>query len=195
MRPYNGYQARKSAGPREILPAGGYVCRIDGAKEETYQTRVGEMRVLVLAVEVVEGPYAGFFKKDFDANTREDRKWRGTFRLNVPKDDGSEMDAWTKTAFDNFAWAVQESNPGYVWNWDERTLKGKGLGVLWRNKEWEKDGKSGWTTEACAAASVQEIRENKFKVPKDKPLKKKSVDAAPAESAFTETEDDGELPF
>lgn len=195
MKPYANYQPRKSAGARETLPAGGYVCRIEGAKEESYNTRSGEMRVLVLAIEVVEGPYAGFWKKDFDANTREERKWRGVFRLNVPRDDGSEMDGWTKAAFDNFAWAVQESNPGYVWAWDEKTLKGKLLGVLYRNKEWEWEDKTGWTTEACAAASVQEVREGKFKIPKDKPLKKKSGTAATG-SAFTElANDDGELPF
>ena len=27
------------------------------------------------------------------------KKWKGSFRLNSPKDDGSEQDAWTKSKF------------------------------------------------------------------------------------------------
>ena len=70
--------------------------------------------------------------------------------------------------------------------------------MLWRNKEWEKDGSTGWTTEACACTSVEEIRSKKFRVPKDRPLKKSEAQTAAPEpetsATFTE-EDEGELPF
>ena len=85
---------------------------------------------------------------------------------------------------------MEQSNAGFAWNWDEKTLKGKKIGLLYRNKEWEFGGKSGWTTEAISADSVDNIREGKFRIPKDKPLANK-----PAEPTFTEIEDEGELPF
>ena len=192
MQKFNGYEAKKTMGAREILPAGGYVCRIDGAREEVYNTKNGDMHVLILAIEITEGEYTGFWKRDYDSNPNEDKKWRGTMRLNVPKDDGSEMDGWTKNAFNNAMWAIETSNPGYVWNWDERTLKGKTVGVIYRNREWERDGKTGWTTEAGALTSADDIRKGTFKKLKDKPLKNKPVQAP----TFTDISgDDGELPF
>ena len=184
MKAYNDFKAEKVSSGREILPAGGYVCDIKSAKEDKGQ--------LVMAIEVAEGQYAGFWKKDYDQNTNDDKKWRGTFRLWIPRDDGTEQDAWTKRSFGNFIWAVQESNPGYTWNWDEKTLKGKKIGVIYRNREWEYNGNTGWTTEAGGAASVDDIRAGNFKPLKDRPLKNKPVQT-PQFTEEASNEDD--LPF
>jgi hypothetical protein len=191
MKQFSGFEAKKTGGSsREILPAGGYVCTILSAKEEVYSWG----SKLAVAVDVDEGEYKGFFKKDFDGNDREDRKWRGTFRLTVPNDDGSEQDDWNKRKFGNFVWAVQESNPGYVWNWGEKTLKGKKVGLIWRNKEWEVNGRTGWTTEAGGSTSVENIREGKYRLLKELPLKNrpKTVDTVDAVDTV-DNEDD--LPF
>ena len=189
MREFKGFEAKKVGGGREILPAGGYVCEIKSAKEETYSW--GSR--LVLAIEVVEGEYAGFWKRDFDGNDRDDKKWRGIYRISVPSDDGSVQDAWTKRTFGNFIWAVEESNPGYRWNWDEKTLKGKKLGVLYRNYEWAMDDRTGWSTEAAGAVSVEDCRAGKFRLPKDRPLKNKPVQEQTTPDATAADEDD--LPF
>ena len=195
MKPYNGFKAQKSAGAREILPAGGYVCRIDGAKVETYKTRNGgTMETLIWAIEVIEGEHAGFWKKDFDSQTGEDKKWRGTMRINLPKDDGSEQDSWTKRTFENAMWALEDSNPGYTWDWDEKKLKGKIVGIIYRNREWEYNGNTGWTTEAGGVTSADDIRNGKFKPLKDKPLKNKSNQNNNSSSSFSDLSD-GDLPF
>lgn len=188
MKAYNDFKAEKAGGSREILPAGGYVCNILSAKEETFSW--GSR--LALAIDVAEGDYAGFFKKDFDSNDREDKKWRGIYRINIPKDDGSEMDGWTKRSFGNFIYSVQESNPGYSWNWDEKTLKGKKLGVLYRNREWEMNGRTGWTTEAAGSCTVEDIRNKTFRSLKDKPLKNRPEASAASPDSV---EDESDLPF
>lgn len=191
MKPYSDFKAEKTGGSREILPKGGYVCEIKSVKEESYKSDSGEFKVLILAIDVCEGEYAGFFKKDFDGNDREDKKWRGTYRINEPRDDGSEQDAWTKRVFNNFIYSVQESNHGYVWDWEEKKLKGKKLGVLFREREWEMNGRTGWSTEAAGSAPAQDIRDGTFKLPKDKPLKNRPAAQTPAETA----EDEDDLPF
>ena len=187
IKKYNGFEAKTSSA-REILPAGGYVAKIVSAKAE--ETQYGDR--LIVAFDIAEGEYAGFFKRDFDGNTNEDRKWRGTLRLSLPTDDGTEIDGWRVRSMNNFAGALEESNDGYTWDWNETKLKGKLLGVLFRNKEWEMNGRTGWTTEACSSTSAQRIRDGKFKVPKDKPLANRTVVPSPA---FAEVEDDGEVPF
>ena len=191
MKAFYGFKAEKASSGREILPAGAYVCEIKSVKEEENSGSYGTASFLSLAIEIVEGDYAGFWKKDFDGNDREDKKWRGIYRLSIPKDDGSEKDGWTKRTFGNFIYAVQESNPGYTWNWDEKTLKGKKVGVLYRNKEWEYNGRSGWTTEAAGSAPIEDVRKGVCKPLKDKPLANRPQTATVAETV----DDEGDLPF
>lgn len=191
IRGYNNYSAKKSVS-REPLPAGGYVCRILDVKLQNYTW--GD--VIVLSLDVVEGQYKDFFRKDYQAQSGEDKKWRGTLRLNIPKDDGSEKDAWTKRTFENAMWAFEASNNGYHFDWDEQKLKNLLVGVLYRNKEWEMNGSRGWTTESCAATSVEDIRSGNYKMPKDKPLSA-LTNLAPAGGyqSFASIGDDDELPF
>lgn len=191
MKQYSDFKSERSSSGREMLPAGGYVCKIISAKVE--QNDWGD--VLVVAHDVCEGEYDGIFKRDFDNNTMDNKKWRGTFRLNIPKDDGTEQDNWKKRSFNNFIWAVEQSNPGFAWGWDEKTLRGKKVGLLYRNEEWAMNGRTGWTTKAASSESVDNIRDGKFKPLKDKPLpESKKVAAAPT---FTEMddEDSSDLPF
>jgi hypothetical protein len=91
-------------------------------------------------------------------------------------------------------WAIEQSNPGYTWDWDEKKLKGKKIGVIYRNREWEYNGNTGWTTEAGGSESVENIRAGKFKMLKDKPLKNKSASSASA-TDYEEAGSEEELPF
>jgi hypothetical protein len=83
MRQYKDFKAERTSSGRETLPAGGYVCQILSAKVDSNQW--GD--TLIVAHDVCEGEYEGIFKRDFENNDREDKKWRGTFRLKLPKDD------------------------------------------------------------------------------------------------------------
>jgi hypothetical protein len=197
MRQFNGYKPTKPVSS-EPLPAGGYVAKI--LKAEVQQTQWGEK--LILSFDIADGPHRDFFANQYRNNPNEDKKWKGVYRLNVPADDGSEQDERNKRTFNGAIWAVEDSNTGYHFNWDERTLVGKFVGVLYRNKEWEFNGRTGWTTECCALESVVNVREGKFKMPKDKPLAQKSDAQSAYESggeypAFVEVKGslDDELPF
>lgn len=188
MKKYSDVEVKRVGGGKETLPAGGYVCQILSARVES-----GEWGdTLVIAHDVCEGEFKDFFKRDYEGNPNEDKKWRGTFRLRLPKDDGSEYDVFKKKSLGNFIWAIENSNSGYSWAWDEKTLKGKKIGLIYRNKEWAYNDRTGWTTEAAGTDSIDNIREGKFRQLKDKPLANKPVVDAPV---FTEEVDDGELPF
>ncbi|VYS75622.1 Uncharacterised protein [uncultured Anaerotruncus sp.] len=189
MKPFNGYKAEKAA-PREHLPAGGYVAEIKDAKEVEYSWG----RVLVVSFDIAEGEKKGFFAADYRSQQQEDKKWRGTYRLTVPKDDGSENDGRSKRTFGGAMWAIENSNQGYHWDWNEAGLKGKLVGVLYREKEWEMNGNTGWFTECCAFTDAASIRAGSFQTPKPKPLAQKAAPAAPAND-YLPIPDDGDLPF
>lgn len=191
MKAFNGLEIKKSVSASEPLPAGGYVAKILNAKVEEYSW--GE--VLVISFDIAEGEYKDFFSKQYKENTREDKKWKGNFRLTVPQESNQYFDSQKRT-FGNAIWAIEESNPGYHWDWNETALKGKMVGVLFRNFEWSMDdGRSGWSTECCTFVSVEDVRTGNFKQPKDKPLKNKAADNAPSSNFAVLDDPDSDLPF
>lgn len=193
MRQYKGYSAKKASGAREILPAGGYVAQIKAAKVVQYSW--GER--LEVAFDIIEGEFTGFFDRDYKNNTRDNKKWRGVIRISIPTDDDDpEKDAWKRNVFENFTYCLECSNSGYTWDWDENKLKGKKIGVLFNNFEWEIDGKSGWSTECRRTATVEDIRDGNFKIPADRPLKnKKQTTNSINADDFSPADDGDDVPF
>lgn len=168
IRRPNNWNEVKEFSDRQKLPLGAYVCKVKRAAVQANE--FGEQ--LCIVFDIVEGEFSGFFNDDFKNNNSENKKWKGVLRIFIPKDDGSEKDEWTKRSFKGMVTAFEKSNPGYKWNWDEASLTGKLIGILFRNEEWEYDGKTGWTVRPFRAISVDSVRSEDFRLPNDKPLKK-----------------------
>ena len=190
---YNGYAPAPVSTKPDCLPAGAYEAIIKGARVE--QTQWGGQR-LILALDVTEGEHKGHYQKMFDydsANGNFTPKWKGTIRINIPSGDGSEKDAWTKKLFEGAIYAIEKSNPGYTFDFDEGTLKGKAVGINVRNKEWEYNDMTGWTTEIGRLEVLDDVKQGKVKAMKDRPLQNKPQTADEA-AGFTAVETDN-LPF
>lgn len=203
IRKPNNWNEVKEFSDRPKLPLGAYVCKVKKAVVQS--TDYGDS--LCVLFDIVDGEYKGFFQKDFDSSTVDNKKWRGVLRQFLPRDDGSEKDEWTKSSFKGLTASFEKSNPGYQWNWDEASLVGKMVGILFRNEEWEYDGKTGWAVRPFRAISVDSARSGEFTLPKDKPLKNKTVVSSYQENNFNTLvgfvdqnfadlpDDDNELPF
>ena len=202
IRKPNDWENVQAFGERRSLPVGAYICKIIQAvvRDSGYGDQLN------IVFDISEGEYAGFFKDGFDSNPREDKKWKGVLRQFLPKDDGSEKDGWTKSSLKGLITAIEESNPGYTWNWDERTLAGKVIGIIFRNEEWEYDGKTGWATRPFRACSTDAVYDGRYMLPKDKPLKNNAAPAlypvygsvstpAPVNDYAMYGDDDDNLPF
>ena len=176
---------------RPQLPVGGYVMRIMGA--EVKENRIGQY--VLVRMDIAEGQYKDFFANDYRAQDQ-DKKWHCNYLLNVPLDDGSEKDGWTKRRFKTFTDALETSNDGYHFDWDEKKFKGLMIGGLFNIREWENGDRRGRGTNLAQVCSVEKIRSGKFRLPKDQLLH--SDAAEPASSApsggFTVVHDD-DLPF
>lgn len=197
----NNWNEVKEYSDRQKLPLGAYVCRVK--KAVLQDTDYGQQLCILFDIE--DGEYKGFYAEDFKNSTYKDKKWKGVLRVWLPKNDGSEKDEWTKSTLKGMVTAFEKSNPGYQWNWDENSLAGKVVGILFRNEEWEYEGKTGWTARPFKAISTDTVVDGKYTLPKDKPLKNKTaapvgysapVYEAPAASQFTMLDDDdSDLPF
>ena len=102
MRAINNWNDVKASTDFTALPAGGYVCRIQGAKIRTFEGKNGSFERLEVAVDICEGEYKDHFRRDFDSQNTEDKKWRGVFRLYVPSGDGSDQDNWSAAKLKRF---------------------------------------------------------------------------------------------
>lgn len=183
---------------RPKLPVGAYVCKI---KQAAVQDN-GYGLQLCLVFDIAEGEYSGFYAADFKSNQQQDKKWKGVLRQFLPKDDGSDKDEWTKSSLKGLLTAIENSNYGFTWNWDEQSLAGKVIGIIFRNEEWEYNGKTGWTARPYRGCSVDTVRDGTYTLPNDKPLKSASslgdwsAPVPPPVSAYAEIEDDdGNLLF
>lgn len=170
IRKPNNWENVREFTDREKLPLGAYVCKVKGVRIDAAD--YGEQ--LVIQFDIAEGEYMDFYKREYAANTNANKKFKGVLRVWLPRDDGSEKDEWTKSTFKGMVTSFEKSNPGYVWNWNEQTLIGRMIGVMFRNEEWEYEGKTGWAVRPFRAISVDSARSGDFTLPKDKPLKNKA---------------------
>lgn len=181
-RPNNWTEVREFS-DRPKLPLGAYVCKVKQAVVQSND--YGDQ--LCILFDIVEGEYKDFFMGEFRTNNMENKKWKGVLKQWCPKDDGSEKDEWTKSSFKGMVTSFEKSNPGYQWNWDEASLVGKVVGILFRNEEWDFNGKHGWAVRPFKALSVDTVRSGDFTIPNDKPLNNK-VSAPTSFDAYADLE-------
>lgn len=158
----------KGYGEFKQLPKGGYILVIKNASIE--QSSNG--KYIRISCDIAEGDYKDFFMDDYRAQNGEDKKWRCNYLLNIPKDDGSERDGWTKRSFKTFTDALEDSNSGYHFDWDEQKFKGKLIGGLFNIRQYKsRNGDIRESTNLKRICTVAMIREQTYKLPNDDLLK------------------------
>ena len=165
MKKFNDYETTQSYSNSEKLPVGGYVLKIANVRYEEGQNGASDR--IQLMFDIAEGDQKDFFRKQYESQTSEDKKWKGTVAIYVPTDDGSERDGWTKKSFKTIMENFEASNPGYKWNWDENSLKGKLIGGIFVDTYSVIDGKeiSYVSLAPKNIRSVDCIRSGNFKMP------------------------------
>lgn len=172
MKQFNGWEKAKEDAKytgSSQLPVGGYVATIKDVRFE--EGKDGNSDRIIVAYDISEGEYKDFFQKAFDANTSEDKKWKGKATIYCPKEDGSEKDSWTQKAFMRWVNAFEDSNKGYFWDWVESKWKGLKIGLIYGETGTVIDGKEILYTEVHSPCSIEAIHDGSFKAPK---LKKKN---------------------
>ena len=135
MKPFEGFKSEASKATRQ-LPAGPYVAVIRNVKidgEEPDQR-------LILRLDVAEGPYANYFIDRYNREAEKgtfEPKYKGDFRLRIPNENNPRAmypDS-DKRNFNDAIYRIEKSNPGYTWDWNERGLIGKIVGINMQEAE------------------------------------------------------------
>lgn len=148
----------QEAGSGMGLKAGGYVCTIINVED------VPDKEYLYIEFDIAEGPFKDYYKKLQDSHNF----WGGTmFRSYKEK---------ALPMLKRFCSAVTKSNPGFIFdagaqNSDEKTLKGKMIGLVLCEEEYLKNnGDLGTRLKVDYETDVEKIRKGDFKVKEKKLL-------------------------
>ena len=178
-----GYKQAEATSFSELpkLQPGGYVVKILNVKVEP--TDWGSR--LAIQFDIAEGEFKGFFDKLYKATPDEweNKKWKGSMRLSIPHNTGDETKFKKSLGyFKSQIQAFENSNANLhidcERDWDENVLKGKLVGALFNEKEWEMNGNTGWFTQCKRFVPVNDIRSCNFTIPKREELKNKPSTAS-----------------
>lgn len=186
MKQFNGFDEAKEAAKftgSERLPIGAYVCQIKNV--QYVQGENGKSDRIDVLFDVIEGDYKDFFKKKYDADESEDKKWKGRKTIYVPLDDGSEEDGWTKNSFAKWVNSFEDSNDGYKWDWKEDKWKGLKVGIVFGETGTVIDNREILFTEPRFATSVDKVRNGS--APKAKFVAKKGYTGTKSDNSGSET--------
>lgn len=188
MRKYENYDKVQAVFPGEYesLQPGGYICKILKvvAEEKEYGT------LLRISFDIAEGLYKDFYKTQFERKKKynPDAKWPGSYYQTVNQDKLSY--------FKGFITSIEESNPGFKWDWNEQKLVGKLFGGVFGEEEFVKsDGTIGTIVRCRFIRSVDTIRDGDYKIPSTKKLSPSTK--IPTQNNFTaiDASNDDDLPF
>ena len=121
--------AKVMTGESTQLPKGGYIVKIMDCQEISGEKNGKRYSYLAFSFDVCEGEYKNHFTNLYTASTDENKKWRGVLNVFVPQE-GDVYYEDNLSRFKTMTANFEESNKGYAWNWDEKTLKNKVIGII-----------------------------------------------------------------
>ena len=184
MKPINNYEnVQASSGDFSKLPAGAYVCKITLADDVPMDEKTGKGDYLKIEFDIASGEYKDYFEKQYE---RFASFWGGSF-IRSYKEKALGM-------FKHFTNCVEQSNKGYMWAWDEKTLMGKYVGLVIGYEEYENSmGDIKERLIVTGIKTIEQIEKGDYKVPELKKLNRAPATPTPAFQASADL--DEELPF
>lgn len=136
----------------EPLELGGHVCKIIKAEEAT--SKKGDP-MLRIDLDIAEGPQADYYKKKFDNDDREKKRWGCTTYVVL------EINGECTRNCASFVTSVEESSPGFLFPWENADkLKGRKVGAVFGEEEYlGNDGKVRKSTKPFWWRSIQTVKD------------------------------------
>lgn len=167
----------------ETLEPGAYKCKILKAEELKASN---EKVYLKVSFDIVEGEKTDFYKRRYQSDTRENRKWGGVLVVFIQDFEG-KTNRYLKTLIT----CAEASNTNFKFDWEHpECLKDKKIGIVFREEEFEDVFGTVRTATKPFRACVYDKTEE-TKIPNKKMLPQKGE----AFEEFATTSDNDDLPF
>jgi hypothetical protein len=162
MKKYDSYDSAEAfTGEYEKLVPGGYICVI--LKVAVEEKNYGHL--MRIAFDIASGPHEGFYERQFKRRKENNKeaKWPGMYYQTI-KEDGLQY-------FKGFMQTIEQSNPGFKWDWDEKKLVGKLFGGVFGEEEYlGNDGNIKTSVKCFYVRTVEQIQTG-VEIPEPKKLK------------------------
>lgn len=159
MKRIDNWDNIKEGSSYQRLPVGGYIVGIKSVKNQE------DKNCLVVFFDICKGDKKNWYQKEYDNDTRSTKIWPNAATL---------YRSYKETAlpmFKGFITAVENSNPGYKWDWDEQTLKNKVFGIVMGEEEYlNSKGQKRIRNRVVGVRSVKTIESGEFTIPELKKL-------------------------
>ena len=195
MKPINGYKAEAPSQGFPMLPKGLYIAKISAVRIDGTEPD----QQLVLRMDIIEGEYAGYYSKRYQHESQNagfhqqfQAKYKGDLRIQIPNSANGKRQhpEWDVKTFNNAIYCIEQSNPGYKWDWDEKKLKGKTVGINVREGTYN----GNVYTQIGRLEVAEDVRRGIVETMKPKKPSGQTVTGVDEQTGFTGVETD-ELPF
>lgn len=184
MRVIENYENIQASSGEFARPGnGGYILEIVNVTDVPYNAQTGKGDYLRIGYDIAIGDFKGYY------TAQNERFGGGKWFANVIK-------SYKEKAlgmFKHFTNCIEESNPGFKWNWREQDLVGCRFGATLQEEEYlNNEGEVRTKLVVKNIKTVNQIMDGDFKVPTTKKLERV---VAPASDFSVLNDDDCELPF
>ena len=184
MKKIENYETVQASSGEFARPtANGYICKIIDVEDVPMDSKEqGKGDYLRIEYDIADGDFKGYYAEQYD---RWGGRWYASF-IRSYKEKALGM-------FKHFTNCVEQSNSGYEWDWNEKGLINKFIGLVLGEEEYiASDGSVKTRLYVKDCKSVEDIKSGNFKIPEIKKVDKPAP-AAPAFEVVSENDDD--LPF
>ena len=154
---YENVQA--SSGDFSRPTAGGYICKIIDV-EDVPMNAQGKGDYLRIEYDIAYGEFKGYYKEQFD-------RWGGNWNASFIRSYKEKALGMLK----HFTNCIEQSNAGYEWDWNEKGLIGKFVGLVLGEEEYKNNaGEIKTKLVVSQVKTVEDIKNGNFKIPAPKKL-------------------------
>ena len=184
MRVIENYENIQASSGEFARPGnGGYILEIVNVTDVPYSAQTSKGDYLKIDYDIAVGDFKGYYTE------RNERFGGGKWFANVIK-------SYKEKAlgmFKHFTNCVEESNPGFKWNWQEQKLVGLRFGATLQEEEYlNNEGEVRTRMVVKDIKTVKQIMDGDFKAPTTKKLERT---ASPVSDFAVLNDDNSELPF
>ena len=139
--------------------AGGYICKIIDV-EDVPMNEQGKGDYLRIEYDIADGEFKGYYKEQND-------RWGGNWNASFIRSYKEKALGMLK----HFTNCIEQSNAGYEWDWNEKGLIGKVVGLVLGEEEYKNSaGEIKTKLVVSQVKTVEDIKNGNFKIPAPKKL-------------------------
>ena len=186
MRAFADYETTREYTDFQKLPAGAYEVTIIRAEDNGKQ--------LCLLFDISDGEFKNYYHNKFDNAKKNfpNAKYKGVFRLWYPN--GGQYDDNAKRRMKTALKTIKEENNlsvDFTHEWDGAALKGAHTGMIFREQEYDYNGKHGFTVQPYTIISLEKLHSGNYIIPEAKRL---SSSAPASANGFVDVSGEDDLP-